>query len=327
MMRKLVFVAILVIVVLGLVRLIALTKVPCGAVGVRRSQIGASADGGPSVKLLMPGLRFALPIVHGVELISTTARKIDLEHVEITLKDNLKVYADMTTTFHVEPTELALRFAADDGEQYVERVMPSDLRGVVCEALQETDADGFLDAAWRSKQMGVIEQRLSEQLGKRGMKLTGFFLRDFAFAASYEQELKRLRLVRQQKHKGSLEIKLAALEAEGDVETQARRAEIDQVNKELDRRIEAAKHEADLIAEQARQNGEFLLSQAELEGQRMMSEVLGSAKSDALLKMELIEALRTGLRFVILRPSDLGLLDALGGGSSRTRRSDKEERR
>ncbi|MBN2208766.1 MAG: hypothetical protein JW759_05690 [Candidatus Coatesbacteria bacterium] len=327
MIRKLVFIAILVIVFLGLVRLIALTKVPCGAVGVRRSQVGASADGLASVKLLMPGLRFALPILHRVELISTTARKIDLEHVEITLKDNLKVYVDATTTFHVEPSKLALRFAADDGEQYVQRVMPSDLKGVVCEALQETDGDGFLDAAWRSKQTGAIEQRLFEQLEKRGMKVTGFFLRDFAFAASYEQELKRQRLVRQQKHKGSLEIKLAALEAEGDTEAEALRAQVDQVNRELERRIGAARQESDLIAEQGRQNGEFLLSQAELEGQRLMSEALGSANGDAMLKMELIEALRTGLRFVILRPSDLGLLDALGGGGSRPRRSSGEGRR
>jgi len=326
MMRKLVLIVILVVVVLGLFRLIALTKVPCGYVGVRRSQIGGSDEGGPNVKLLMPGLRFALPIVHQVELISTTVRKIDIEHAEITLKDNLKVFVDATATFRVEPTELALQFSLNDGGQYVRRVMPSGLKGIVREVLQETDADGFLDATWRKKQKAVIEERLSELLAKRGITLTQFFLRDFAFAASYERELKRLRLVRQHKHKRSLEIKLAALEAEGDIETQTLRAEIDQVSKEVSRRIEAAEHEANLIAEQARRTGEFLIAQAELEGQRMMNEILDSANADAMLKMELIEAIRTGLRFVILRPSDLGLLDVLGGGGSGTRRNSKEVR-
>ena len=326
MMRKLVFIVILIVVLLGLVRLVVVTKVPCGYVGVRRSQIGGSDEGGPNVKLLMPGLRFALPILHQVELISTAIRRIDIEHAEITLKDNLKVFVDATATFRVEPTELALRFSLNDGGQYVRRVMPSGLKGLVREVLQETDADGFLDATWRNTQKAVIEERLSELLAKRGITLTQFFLRDFAFAASYERELKRQRLVRQHKHKRSLEIKLAALEAEGDIETQTLRAEIDQVNEEVSRRVEAAEHEANLIAEQARQTGEFLIAQAELEGRRMMNAALGSANVDAMLKMELIEALRTGLRFVILRPSDLGLLDVLGGSSSGTRRNSKEAR-
>ncbi len=326
MVRKLVFIVIVVVVLLGLIRLVALTKVPCGYVGVRRSQIGTSEDGGPNVKLLMPGLRFALPIVHQVELISTTVRKIDVEHAEITLKDNLSVFVDATATFRVEPTELAMRFALNDGAQYVRRVMPGGLKGVVREVLQETDADGFLDATWRNRQKAVIEERLSEVLAKRGITLTQFFLRDFAFAASYERELKRLRLVRQHKHKRSLEIKLAALEAEGDIETQALRAEIERVNREVSGHVEAAKREVNLIAEEARQKGEFLVSQAQLEGLRMMNEALGSANVDAMLKMELIEALRTGLRFVILRPSDLGVLDVLGGSSSRTRRNSQEVR-
>ena len=51
-----------------------------------------------------------------------------------------------------------------------------------------------------------------------------------------------------------------------------------------------------------------------------MSEVLGSVNADAMLKMELTEAIRTGLRFVVLRPSDIGLLEMLGGKESRSRK-------
>lgn len=325
MIRKTVLALLFVAIALGLFRLVALDKIPCGYVGVRRPQFGPSGADERSVKLLLPGLRFALPIAHQVELISTTVQKIDIEHVEINLKDNLKVFIDASTTFYVEPTELALRFALNDGGQYVRGVMPTDLKGVLREVLQESDADGFLDAAWRNSRKAVIEERLSELLAKRGVTLAQFFLRDFAFASSYERELKYQRQVRQHKHKRSLEIKLAALEAEGDVETQALRAEIDEVGKGVRRCVEAAEYEAELIAEEARQKGEFLVLQAEIEGQRMMSEVLKSANADAMLKMELAEALRTGLKFVILRPSDIGLLDVLGGRSSGTRRSDREE--
>ncbi|MBN1592620.1 MAG: SPFH domain-containing protein [Candidatus Coatesbacteria bacterium] len=318
-MKKMVLVLVLLAVALGIVRLVILDKIPCGAVAVRRSQFGSSGGEAERVKVLLPGLRVVLPILHEVELVSTIVRKLDIEHVEITLEDNLRVFVDATTTFNVEPSDLALQFALNDGDRYIRSVMPNDLKGVVREVLQKTDADGFLDAAWRGRQKAAIEAKLSELLAKRGLKLGQFFLRDFAFAAPYEQELKYQRQTRQQKYRRSLEMKLASLESQGNVDTQALEAEIEEVRRNAQRTADAADQEAQMIAENARQQGDFLIHQAEVEGQGMMTEVLKSADANAMMRMEMIDALRTGLRFIILRPSDIGLLDALSGKEKRTR--------
>lgn len=311
MRRKTLWVVLVVILALALFRGVFLVKVPCGHVGVRWSQFGGTGADGPRTRLLLPGLRLKLPVYHRMELLSTRARKADIEHIEITLKDNLKVYVDATVLFRIDVSELALRFAKDRGEQYIERALPNDLTRVVREALEDTDADGFLEVSWRTAQVTAIEKSLKELLEPRGINLSHFFLRDFAFAASYEQELKRQRLSRQRMEIGALQTRLSTLEAEGDVEVRALRAEIDEVNRSVERQIQAIEHESKLVAEDTRLKGEFQLAQAELEGQRMMNEALGSADAEAMLKAELVETIRQGLRFVVLKSSDLGVFDSL----------------
>ncbi|HUT04638.1 MAG TPA: SPFH domain-containing protein [bacterium] len=184
MVRKLFLVAVLIVVLLVLFRVVALTKVPCGFVGIRRPQLAGSGAGRAKPKLLMPGVRFAVPIVHQVDLVSTRVRKVDVEHVEVNLRDNLRVYVDATTTFRVEPTQLALNYALNDGEQYVQRAMLNDIKSVMRRFFQETNTDGFLEASWRTEQKAAIERQLSELLANRGVSLVHFFMRDFAFAAS-----------------------------------------------------------------------------------------------------------------------------------------------
>ncbi len=317
MVRKLFFAAVFIVVLLVLFRVVALTKVPCGFVGIRRPQLAGSGAGRVKPKLLMPGMRFAVPIVHQVGLVSTRVRKMDVEHVEISLRDNLRVYVDATTTFRVEPTPLALNYALNDGEQYVQRVMLNDIKSVMRRFLQETNADGFLKVSWRTKQKTAIEKQLSELLAKRGVSLVQFFMRDFAFAASYEQELKRQRLVRQHRHKRALQIRLAALQVEGNAQSRVARAKIAEVKNDAKRRVDAAEHEAKLVAEEADSRGRFMVEQARLEGKRRMSEVLASTNPNRMMKMELIEALQSGLKFAVFGYSDLGLLDALGGHKPR----------
>jgi len=320
MKHKVFLVGILILVLLGLFRAVALTKVPCGCVGVRWSQFGGSGEGGSEAKLLMPGLHLNLPILHRIDIFSTRAKKLDIEHVQISLKDNISAYVDATVSFRVESSKSALQFAKGDGEQYVQRAMLNDLKSVVRDEFQKADAGKFLSASWRDAQTKAVEAKLQKSLSAQGITLLHFFLRDFAFTSSFERELKQQRLARQHTHRRALETRVSALEAESNAGVQALKAQIDVVNEEADRQVKALNQEAGLIADEARNKGEFLIARADLDRQKRMNESLGSAQANALLRSELVSAIQQGLRFIVLKSSELRVFDILSEDPSRPRK-------
>ncbi|MCD6326523.1 hypothetical protein J7M28_03070 [bacterium] len=320
MKHKVFLVGILILVLLGLFRAVALTKVPCGCVGVRWSQFGGSGEGGSEVKLLMPGLHLNLPILHRIDIFSTRAKKLDIEHVQISLRDNISAYVDATVSFRVEPSKSALQFANGDGEQYVRRAMVNDLKGVVRDEFQKADAGEFLSASWRDAQTKAVEAKLLKSLSAQGITLLHFFLRDFAFTSSFERELKQQRLARQHTRRRALETRVSALEAESSADIQALKSQIDGAGEEAERQVRALNQEASLIADEARNKGEFLIERAGIDRQKLVNEALGSAKANALLRSELVTAIQPGPRFIVPKSSMLRVFDTLSEDPLRSRK-------
>jgi regulator of protease activity HflC (stomatin/prohibitin superfamily) len=213
----------------------SISVVPAGMAGVRVSQMTGTRPGA-----LQPGVHFAIPFIHQIELYSTrdhlfsTAAAEDpkrkTEMLKVHTKEGLGVALAISVRFRLDSRRLDVIHATLP-QPVEEEIVPA----VVASVLRQVSPNYMVRELFSTKRdeaMRRAAEAITQRLGADGIVVKEVMLRDIVLPPEYARGLEGLLLKQQENERLSIEVEVkekqvrtAELEAEADKAREVKRAE------------------------------------------------------------------------------------------------------
>lgn len=304
--------------------------------------------GGISSEILKPGTGRPLLPWEQLYKISTGIREISWDgdsRLQARTRDGNSLYLVVTTRYRVIADERTLPALVQTGslsDEGINQIVATIVRANIRLYMNDLNTADYLQRSKVEKAQQEIESAVSDSLGKYGIKIELFKLRDFVFDQKYQDLLDRIQATQEKREES--EQKKATLIAQKD-------KEMKQIQGELDKLVAIANGElqmATIRGNEYLEQKKNVAARIEAEGRAKVATI--KAKLDALsgpggenlLKIEIVKGLvASNPNFVVLNSSgstsqgggaqslsvqrtdtnnllqQLGLIEAIGVGDKR----------
>lgn len=228
--------------------------------------------------------------------------------------DGNDISLDVIISYRIvrEKAPMILQEVAENDLELKENILRTVARSKPRDIFGELETEDFYDAAKRTAKAEEAETILNEILAPYGVVVERVGTRDYRFNTAYQQAIEDKKIADQQAEKFKSEA--LAVEEEYLKKVEEAKGDIAEVKAEADGEYERAVIEADAYYEQQDRVAEAIEAEglADAEGIRKMNEALAGAGGEAMVKLEIADAL-IGKRIVLL---------PIGGGGMDVRSTD-----
>jgi regulator of protease activity HflC (stomatin/prohibitin superfamily) len=228
--------------------------------------------------------------------------------------DGNDISLDIIISYRINPQEAPtiLKTVAKNDEELKENIVRTIARSKPRDIFGELETEEFYDAAKRAAQADKVKAVMNEILQPYGVIVDRVNTGDYRFNDEYQQAIEEKKVADQQVEKNRSAT--AAAEEEYKRKVEEAKGEVAQTIAKADGEFAKAKIEADAYFIQQQRLAEAIIAEgeAEAEGILKMNEALAGSGGEAMVKLEIAEALR-GKKIMML---------PIGGGGLDVRSTD-----
>jgi regulator of protease activity HflC (stomatin/prohibitin superfamily) len=290
-------------------------------VGVRTKKFAFLGEKGVEEKVYAPGSTyFFLPFINDWHTFDTK-----LQNLEMTIRhgqgdrkkaddllfktiDGNDISLDVIIAYRIDPEKapFILQYVATDNRTLREKVVRTITRSKPRDIFGELKTEEFYVAEGRERQAKKVKAKLQEIFEPMGVIVEKVLTKDYRFNPKYQKAIEDKKIADQSveknksaQHAAFEEYKRKLEEAKGEVNKMVANA---------DGEYQKANIEADVYYEQQKLLAEAIKAEgiAEAKGIREMNDALAGAGGEAMVKLQIAEALQ-GKRIVLLPVSEGGM--------------------
>lgn len=228
--------------------------------------------------------------------------------------DGNDITLDIIISYRINPQEAPniLQHVAKNDEELKENIVRTIARSKPRDIFGELETEEFYDATKRAGQADKVKAVMNEILQPYGVIVDRVNTGDYRFNPEYQRAIEEKKVADQQVEKNRSAT--AAAEEEYKRKVEEAKGEVAQMIAQADGEFERAKIEADAYYIQQERLAEAIIAEgeAEAEGILKMNEALAGAGGEAMVKLQIAEALR-GKKIMML---------PIGGGGLDVRSTD-----
>ncbi len=264
---------------------------------------------------------FFIPIFNDWHTFDTRLQNLEMTHSidrghggerdDLTFKtiDGNDISMDVIVSYHIVPAKAPyiLQHVATNDEELRENIVRTIARSKPRDIFGELDTEDFYVADQRSKKAEEAKTRLNEILEPYGVIVERVSTVDYRFNPEYQKAIEDKKVADQQVEKNKSQANAATEEYLKKVEEA--KGEVAKMTAEADGEFKRAKIEADAYFTQQERLAEATMAEgkAEAEGIAKMNEALSGTGGEAIVKLEIAEALMN--KRIIMLPIGGGGLD------------------
>jgi len=275
-------------------------------VGVRTRKLALLGEKGVENKVYPGGAtQFFLPFVTDWHTFNISSRNIIMRAVAgsaratndellFKTKDGNDIGLDVTVTYHIVPEKapFILQNVALNDRAIEEVVVRTVCRSMPRDVFGGLDSEEFYIPENRERKAQEAREKLNKVLEPQGIVVEHVLLGDYRFNEQYMEAIEQKKLADQEAKKLQSETK--AVEEGNKAKVEAAKAQVERTHAEADGAFARAKVQADTYYEQKLRIAEAVIAEgkSQAEAIQKMNEALLGAGGEAIIKMELANALR-----------------------------------
>lgn len=290
-------------------------------VGVRTRKLGVFGPKGVEEKIYEPGSTFILlPIINDWHTFDTKLQNLEFTYHrdrgdrkgqdDLLFKtiDGNDISLDVIIVFRIDPAKapLILQTVAASNEELREKVIRTVARSKPRDIFGELKTEEFYVADRREGQSRKAKAVLQEMLEPMGIIVEKVLTKDYRFNPNYQKAIEDKKVADQKVEKNKSAQHAAAEEYKRKLEEA--RGEVNKMIADVDGEYMKAKIEVDAYFEKQKLLADAILAEgiAEAKGIKEMNQAMASAGGEALVKLEIAEALQKK-KIVLLPVSEGGM--------------------
>ena len=291
-------------------------------VGVRTVKWSLIGKKGVQEKVYSPGsTQFFVPFLTDWHTFDTRLQKLEMtisedrgdrkgrDELRFKTMDGNDISLDVTIQYRIDPQAAPkiLQYVALGDEELKENIVRTITRSKPRDIFGELKTEDFYISEKRVEKADVVKEVLNKMLEDYGVVIDRVNLGDYAFNKTYEAAILDKKVADQQAEKTKSETQATMEQFMTEVE-QAK-AEVEKVKAQADGEYAQAVIEADAYYEQQAKIAEATIAEGEAKakGIRKMNEALSGAGGEAMVKLDIAEALMN--KRIIMLPMGGGGLD------------------